>query len=113
MLRIQNRLHHKELLSFSSDTTMKGFVTTHSFLSLDVVRVRSTDSQEPVQRVNKANDEQTSSPFPKTSTPSLQQKSWRAGDQSSIFRSQSVQTSDIPDMFLIKRSLAFEDEEEA
>ena len=92
---------------------MKGYVTTHSFLSLDVVRVRSTDSQEPVQRVTKANANLPSSPFSKKSTPSLQDKSWRAQDQSSIFRSQSVHTSDIPDMFLIKRSLAFEDEEEA
>jgi len=94
---------------------MKGFVTTHSFLSLDVVRVRSTDSQEPVQRVPKANANANppSSPFSKKSTPSLQQESWRAQDQSSIFRSLSVHNSDIPDMFLIKRSLAFEDEDEA
>lgn len=90
-----------------------GAITTHSFLSLDVVRVRSTDSQEPVQREAKADGHPESSPFSKKSTPNRHQQSWRAGGQSSIFRTPSVPTSEIPDMFLIKRSLAFEDDEDA
>jgi len=90
---------------------MKGSDTTHSFLSLDVVRVRSSDSQEPVQRLVKTNGPSELSPFGEKSTPDRQQRSWHLGGQSSIFRSRSVPTSEIPDIFMIKRSLAFDDDE--
>ena len=90
---------------------MRSSALANPFLSLDVVRVRSTDSTEPVVRAVKSTLEQQSSPIPNRPTPDRQQQPWRTKDQSSIFRSLPASEKEIPDVFSIKRCLAFDDDE--
>lgn len=90
-----------------------GPISTHSFLSLDVVRVRSTDSTEPVGSGQKeTGTTHQPSPQAKKLTPDRQQYSWRTKDQSSIFRPAPPSRTETPDTLLIKRCLAFDDDDE-
>jgi hypothetical protein len=69
---------------------------------IDVVRTISNESTEPRE-----------SPFksrPKSLTPPRSTEAWRTkdNDASSIFRKRS---SDVPDMFTLKRCLAFDEDD--
>lgn len=88
-------------------------VATHNFLTLDVVRVRSTDSQEPVIRSIKNSSLNASSPIPIRATPDRQQEAWRTKDQASIFRSSPGSSPpQMADMLSIRRCLAFDEDDE-
>eukprot|EP00539_Tryblionella_compressa_P000287 CAMPEP_0178736274 /NCGR_PEP_ID=MMETSP0744-20121128/2348_1 /TAXON_ID=913974 /ORGANISM="Nitzschia punctata, Strain CCMP561" /LENGTH=115 /DNA_ID=CAMNT_0020388727 /DNA_START=82 /DNA_END=429 /DNA_ORIENTATION=- len=94
--------------------------------SIDVVRVRSSDSTEPVNVSSASHKQQSqqqgvvvSSP-PRNSTkspattlgpktPPRELSSWRCKESSSIFR--STTPVDVPDFFSIERSLAFDEDD--
>ena len=94
-------------------------MTGPKFLGIDVNRVRSSDSTEPVAPTLKPQQQQqvfAASPAVKPRlTPDRQhhQSSWRTKDQASIFRSPATPSaSEIPGMFEIKRSLAFDEDDD-
>uniref|UniRef100_A0A6T6GBE5 Uncharacterized protein n=1 Tax=Craspedostauros australis TaxID=1486917 RepID=A0A6T6GBE5_9STRA len=104
--------------------------TTQQFLGIDVSRTRSTESQEdtsPFRTPTKAgrhhqqHQQMISSSMSRPSsifaTPQRPRKdsesSWRTKEtMGSIFRSPSQPADDIPDMFSIKRCLAFDDDDD-
>jgi hypothetical protein len=90
-----------------------GIITQPKLIGIDVVRTRSTESTESVNASTKT---PKSIRVPSQRTPEKERFSWRTKDIGSIFRSPPSPSSsqEIPDMFTIRRSLAFdEDDEEA
>ena len=71
-----------------------------NLLAIDVMRTRSSDSTEPVTSLKTFLSTRV--------TPSHKLNSWRTKDESSIFRPPS---SDMPDMYSIKRCLAFDEDD--
>jgi hypothetical protein len=89
----------------------QGIIAEPKFIGIDVVRVRSNESTEAVERTYKP--PQGSPPSTIRLTPDRQVQSWRSKEQNSIFRTAPTATaSEIPDMFSIKRCLAFDEEDE-
>eukprot|EP00980_Cylindrotheca_fusiformis_P030429 scaffold24801_cov181-Cylindrotheca_fusiformis.AAC.7 len=79
---------------------------SHKLLDIiKVVRTLSNDSTEPVNSPFK-------SPTSSSLTASSQRDPWRTKDESSIFRTRSTDSSEIPDMMCIQRCLAFDEDEE-
>lgn len=94
-------------------TMRSASIQPHKFLGIDVSRVRSTDSTEPVENTLKPRQSPVAaSPVNNRLTPDRQQEScWRTKGQDSIFRAAATPASEIPGMFEIKRSLAFDEDD--
>jgi hypothetical protein len=87
--------------------------TPLKFLGIDVKRTHSTESTEDVHANNLKTPIKSISPAVKRTY--TDHRSWRIKEMSSIFRAPpkvSPEHQEIPDMFSIKRCLAFDDEDE-
>jgi hypothetical protein len=89
----------------------QGIITEPKFIGIDVVRVQSNESTEAVEQTYKP--PQGSPPSTTQLTPNCQVQLWRTKEQHSVFRTApTAAASEIPDMFSIKRCLAFDEEDE-
>jgi hypothetical protein len=86
------------------------------YLGIDVFRTRSSESTESVGHNRTKSGGSVTTPskqqhMPSSPQRSTREKSWRTKDMDSIFRCSSSPPSEIPDMFSIKRTMAFDEDD--